>query len=230
MRTVPGMTTTKLSPAPNLTNAKAAALVAGPAVTALLFAIHPPVPFIGRDLLVEVAQHNGAWALAHTIGFFCGILYLLGGWVICDLLAPSRPGTAKVARALLVVGGVAISSISTAELVLGKVARAVGDQGTDALNRTFDQGGTGLFVGGLVLLNVVGTIVVVVSLRRAHLVPTALVALAVLGSVLFWNPSDGPSQWIRVVGELLRLVAMGWIAMRFRRQSAAASPLDLVGR
>jgi hypothetical protein len=78
-----------------------------------------------------------------------------------------------------------------------------------------------------VLLNVIGTIVVMVSMRRARMVPTALVAVAIMGSLLFWNPSDAPSQKIRIAGELLRLSALGWAAMRFRRQPSAAMPLPM---
>src|SRR4051794_6952115 len=90
---------------------------AGALLSALVFLIHPDVPSSGGKLLEMVVDNKGRWAVAHGLGFVDGVVWVFGLWLLADRLQPLRPRTAVVTRVLMVTGSVAISAISTAELM-----------------------------------------------------------------------------------------------------------------
>src|SRR4051794_41148580 len=125
---------------------------AGALLSALVFLIHPDVPSTGAKLLEMVADNKTRWAVAHGLGFADGIVWVFGLWLLADRLHPLPPRTAVVTRIMMVAGSVAISAISTAELMFLKIVDGVHAPYPATLAAEFRYGGTGLPVGAIVVL------------------------------------------------------------------------------
>lgn len=189
-------------------------LVAAPIVSLIGFSLHPKVYDTGDHLLANIHAHASHWNLSHGILFFDAMLWLLAVRTLVRVLAEHRPRAAMIGGLLGCIGSLAIAGITTGELVLGKVAAGTGGTPSPALAHQFDHGGTGLFVGPMSGLLVVGLIVLMVGLRRARIVPMAPVVAVIVGSLLFNFSGDVETIPIVMTGELIRLIGLAWLGAR----------------
>jgi hypothetical protein len=191
-----------------------ASLVAAPIVSLIGFSLHPRVYDTGEHLLANIHAHSSHWNLSHGILFFDAMLWLLVVRTLVRVLAEHRPRAAMVGGLLGCIGSLAIAGITTGELVLAKVAAGTGGTPSPALAHQFDHGGTGLFVGPMSGLLVVGLIVLMVGLRRARIVPLVAVVAVIGGSLLFNFSGDVETIPIVMTGELIRLIGLAWLGAR----------------
>jgi hypothetical protein len=84
----------------------------------------------------------------------------------------------------------------------------------------FNHGGTGVFVGGLVLLHIIGLMTATVALWRARVVPVVAVAAMFVGCVLFWDPSDGINPHVVLAGDFIRMLTLVAVVVCLRRAEA----------
>lgn len=190
------------------------ALVAAPILSLIGFSMHPKVYPTGTELLANIEAHSTSWNLSHTILFFDAMLWLLAVRTLVRLLKPHRSRTATIGGLLGTAGSMAIAGITTGELVLGKVAAGTGGAPPPALARQFDYGGTGLFVGPLSGLVILGLFILVIGLRRARLVPLAPVIAVVVGSLLFNFSGEVENVPVILTGEFIRLAGLAWLALK----------------
>lgn len=191
-----------------------ASLVAAPIVSLIGFSLHPRVYDTGDRLLANINAHSSRWNLSHGILFLDAMLWLLAVRTLVRLLAPHRPRPARIGGLLGSIGSLAIAGITTGELVLGKVAAGTGGTPSPDLAHQFDHGGTGLFVGPLSGLLVIGLLVLMSGLRRARIVSLAPAVAVIVGSLLFNFSGDVETIPVIMTGELIRLIGLAWLGAR----------------
>ena len=151
------------------------------------FALHPVLPDTTAGVVDVVADDPVLWSLIHLSSAVAAALFVLSAPVLASLVRRRGAGLATVGAAMVVVGGIALSTAFAGEVAHASLADPSVDRAAAVTVLELEEGGLApvLLAAGFPLTGI-GTILLMAGLLRSRVVPRwqpALVLVGTLGSL-----------------------------------------------